>query len=67
MNERTLSTHGGARKGAGRKPSPEPLAVISTTIFERDYRALCAIAKRLNPRNPSLKMAIRYLLGKSKE
>jgi hypothetical protein len=55
-------SHGGARKGAGRKPSPEPLATISTTIYDADYRALRQIAARLNPRNPSLKMAIRFLL-----
>ncbi len=53
---------GGKRKGSGRKPSPEPLAVISTTIYEKDYRILRQIAKDLDPRRPSLRLAIRMLL-----
>ena len=53
---RVKLTHGGRRKGAGRKPAPEPVERHTITLLKSQVKYLRSV-------DPNLSRAIRKLLG----
>lgn len=53
----TKSTHGGLRKGAGRKPSPEPRKRLNIYLAQHEIDKLKSVHK-------SISQAIRILISK---
>lgn len=64
-----MSQHGGARKGAGRKPKTEEqekIELISSVIPKKEVIELCAIqAQKGNMK--AIELLMYYLLGKPKD
>ncbi|MBI4789906.1 MAG: hypothetical protein HY782_22975 [Chloroflexi bacterium] len=57
---RVKLTHGGTRKGAGRKPAPEPIERHTITFYKSH-------AKYLRSLDSNLSQAIRKLIAKARE